>query len=163
MIRIGIGYDIHRLVPGRKLILGGVCIPHEKGFEAHSDGDVLCHAISDALLGAAGLPNIGVLFPDTDPAYKDADSISLLKNVVRRLHDRGFRPVQMDSNIVAQRPKLKDYVEEMIHSLSAATGMPSENISIKPRTNEHLGAEGREEGISAQVVVVIEKIPPEEA
>lgn len=157
MMRIGIGYDIHRLVAGRKLIIGGVSIPHEKGFEAHSDGDVLCHALTDAMLGAAGLPNIGVLFPDTDPAYKDADSMKLLRIVVERVADKGFRPFQMDCNLVAQRPKLQPHVAAMIEALAGATGMLPENISIKPRTNEGLGAEGREEGISAQVVVLLKK------
>jgi 2-C-methyl-D-erythritol 2,4-cyclodiphosphate synthase len=157
MIRVGIGYDIHRLVEGRKLIIGGVPIPHEKGFEAHSDGDVLCHALSDALLGAAGLPNIGVLFPDTDPHYKNADSIELLKIVLERVKEAGYRPVQMDSNIVAQRPKLQPFVSAMTGILSEVTGMEESAISIKPRTNERLGAEGREEGISVQVVVLLER------
>jgi 2-C-methyl-D-erythritol 2,4-cyclodiphosphate synthase len=158
MNRIGIGYDIHRLVAGRKLIIGGVLIPHEKGFEAHSDGDVLCHALCDALLGAAGLPNIGVLFPDSDPKYKDADSMELLRTVVARVAEKGYRPLQVDSNLVAQRPKLQPFVAEMIRALAAATGLEEEKISIKPRTNEYMGAEGREEGISAQVVVVLQRI-----
>lgn len=155
MMRVGIGYDIHRLEKGKSLVLGGVSIPFEKGFVAHSDGDVLCHAIADALLGAAGLPNIGVLFPDTDVNFKDADSLELLAVVVKHLEEKGWSPLQLDGNIIAQRPRLQPYVAEMRNAIARCLHIPLDNVSIKPRTNEHVGPEGREEAISAQVVVMI--------
>ena len=160
MIRIGIGYDIHRLEAGKTLILGGVTIPFERGFVAHSDGDVLCHAVADALLGAAGVPNIGILFPDTDPAFKDADSMKLLSTVVERLREKHCVPLQMDANIIAQRPKLQPYLEAMKHNMAQSLAIPLSAVSIKPRTNEALGAEGRGEAISAQVVLLIEQQAP---
>ena len=157
MMRVGIGYDIHRLVKGRPLILGGITIPHDKGLLAHSDGDVLCHAVSDALLGAAGLPNIGELFPDTDPHYKDCDSMELLKSVVARLADAGYAPAQLDANIIAQQPKLQPYVAGMRQNIAGSLHISATRVSIKPRTNEGLGPEGREEAVSAQAVVLIQE------
>lgn len=155
MIRVGIGYDIHQLVVGRPLIIGGVTIPFSKGLLAHSDGDVLCHAISEAVLGAAGLPNIGVLFPDTSPSYKDANSLELLKQVSQLIDERGWRVLQLDANIIAQSPKLQPYVSGMKDKLAQCLNVRSEDISVKPRTNEGLGPEGRGEAISAHAVVTI--------
>jgi 2-C-methyl-D-erythritol 2,4-cyclodiphosphate synthase len=155
MIRVGIGYDIHRLAQGKPLVLGGVAIPYELGFVAHSDGDVLCHAIADALLGAAGLPDIGVLFPDTDPAFKDADSLKLLSKVVDVLKEKRSIPVQLDANIIAQRPKLQPYIQAMRTKIAQCLHIPVESVSVKPRTNEEVGPEGRGEAISAQVVLLI--------
>ena len=154
-MRVGIGYDIHRLAAGRTLVIGGVRIPFDKGFVAHSDGDVLCHAIADALLGAAGLPNIGVLFPDSDPRYKDADSVELLARVYAAVGSAGYIPVQIDSNIIAERPRLQPHVEDMRNTLARCLHIPVERISIKPRTNEGLGPEGTGEAVSAQAVVVL--------
>ena len=155
MIRVGIGYDIHRLAAGRDLVIGGVRIPFEKGFVAHSDGDVLCHAIADALLGAAGLPNIGVLFPDTDPQYKDADSLELLMRVHDAVGTAGYIPVQIDSNIIAERPRLLPHLESMRNNIARCLHIPPEALYIKPRTNEGVGPEGTGEAISAQSVVVL--------
>lgn len=155
MFRIGIGYDLHRLVEGRKLILGGVCIPHEKGLLGHSDADVLLHAITDALLGAAALGNIGLLFPDTDPGYKDEDSVVLLKLAVERVRSRGYEIVNVDATIVAQAPKLNPHVGAMRHCIANALGVPEGNVSVKPKTNEGVGPEGRCEAISAQASVLI--------
>lgn len=157
MIRIGIGYDIHRLATGRALILGGIVIPHDKGLDAHSDGDVLCHALCDALLGAAGLPNIGVLFPDTDPRWKNADSLALLGEVVRVLDEAGFVPVQVDTNVIAEKPKLQPHVSAIRERIAACLNVPPGCVSVKPRTNETCGPEGREEAISAHAVVVIQE------
>ena len=155
MIRVGIGYDIHRLAPGRNLVIGGVSIPFDKGFVAHSDGDVLCHAIADALLGAAGLPNIGVFFPDTDQQYKNADSLELLARVHAAVGQAGFAPLQIDTNIIAERPKLQSYIDGMRHNLAKCLHIPINGISIKPRTNEGVGPEGTGEAISSQAVVVL--------
>ncbi len=160
MIRVGIGYDTHRLIAGRRLILGGVRIPHDKGLYAFSDGDVLCHAVADALFGAAGLPNIGVHFPDTDEHYRGADSLVLLAEARRRLANAGYAPAQLDANIIAQRPKLQPYVAVMSRNLADCLGLPLDCVSIKPRTNEGVGPEGREEAISAQVVVTIQPYAP---
>lgn len=156
-MRIGIGYDIHRLVEGRPLILGGVSIPHEKGLAAHSDGDVVIHALCDALLGAAGLSNIGVMFPDTDIRFKDRNSLELLKIAVETLEKLGYEAVQTDMNVIAQRPKLQPYVPDMRQTVANALGIALDCVSIKPRTNEEVGPEGRQEAISAQAVVVIQK------
>lgn len=157
MNRVGIGYDIHRLTEGRNLILGGVAIPHCKGLAAHSDGDVVCHAIMDALLGAAGLPNIGILFPDNDAKYKDYNSLKLLGEVVAHLAEAGFLPVQVDTNIIAEWPKLQPYLTEMRQNIAQSLGIEESCVSLKPRTNEGVGPEGREEAISAQAVVLIFK------
>jgi len=156
MIRIGIGYDIHRLEIGRPLILGGIEISFEKGLIAHSDGDALAHAITDALLGAAALGNIGQHFPDTDPAYKDADSMTLLSKTIELLHNAGYRIVNIDSNIIAEAPKLTPHIPAMIERLSQVMELDESCISIKARTNEQVGPEGRGEAISTQAVVLIE-------
>lgn len=156
MIRTGIGYDIHRLEAGRPLILGGITIPHSKGFVAHSDGDALCHAIADAMLGALALGDIGSHFPDTNPAYKGADSIVLLQHVHRLVQDRGWRVVNIDSNIVAQAPKLRPHIDAMRERLAAALDLPVDAVSVKARTNELVGPEGREEAISTQAVVLLQ-------
>jgi len=156
-MRIGIGFDVHKLVLGRKLVLGGVVIPFEKGLLGHSDADVLVYAINDALLGACALGDIGKHFPDTDPEYKDIDSIILLKKVKDLLKDRGYRVINVDSVICAQRPKLAPYIDEMRRNIADTLGIAVEQISIKATTTEGLGFEGREEGISAQAVCLIEK------
>ena len=157
MNRVGIGYDIHQLTEERNLVLGGVAIPHCKGLAAHSDGDVVCHAIMDALLGAAALPNIGILFPDNDAQYKDYNSLKLLGEVVVHLADAGFLPVQVDTNIIAERPKLQPYLAEMRQTIARTLGIEENCVSLKPRTNEGFGPEGKEEAISAQAVVLIYK------
>lgn len=157
MNRVGIGYDIHRLAEGRNLILGGVEVPHYRGLVAHSDGDVVCHAIMDALLGAAGLPNIGMLFPDNNEIYKDCNSLKLLGEVVTHLVEAGFLPVQVDTNIIAEQPKLQPYLAEMRQNIAYSLGISENCVSVKPRTNEGVGPEGREEAISAQAIVLIQK------
>lgn len=154
-LRTGIGYDVHALVEDRKLILGGVEIPHEKGLAGHSDADVLTHAIADALLGAMRAGDIGKLFPDTDPAYKGADSLKLLSEVVRLLREKGYEILDIDSVIAAQAPKLSPYREQMRVNLARAMAIPQESIGVKATTTEHLGFEGREEGISATAVCLI--------
>ncbi len=156
MIRIGLGYDLHRLVEGRPLILGGITIPFEKGLAGHSDADALAHAITDALLGAAALGNIGQHFPDTDPRYKDADSIVLLGHAADMLRAHGYRIVNIDSNIVAQRPKLNPYLDAMRNRLSECLQLDVNCISVKAKTNERVGPEGREEAISTQAIALIE-------
>lgn len=156
MIRAGLGYDLHRLVEGRPLILGGVTVPFEKGLDGHSDADVLAHAITDALLGAAALGNIGQHFSDTDPRYKGADSIQLLRLAAAMLRDAGYRIVNIDANIVAQRPKLNPYLDEMRARLAECLAIPVGCISVKAKTNELVGPEGRGEAISTQAIVLIE-------
>lgn len=153
--RIGQGYDVHRLVPDRKLILGGVTIPWELGLLGHSDADVLLHAIMDALLGAAALGDIGKLFPDSDERYAGADSMELLKNVAELLHENGWRIVNVDSTVVAQRPKLAGYIPEMRSRIAQTLGITVDRISVKATTEEHLGFTGRGEGIAAQAVAMI--------
>lgn len=153
--RTGLGMDVHAFAPGRKLILGGVDIPHHQGLDGHSDADVLAHAISDALLGAARGGDIGKLFPDTDPAYKDADSLKLLAEVARFVRERGFEIIDVDSVIAAQAPKLSPYREAMRENLAAAMGLPVENVGVKATTTEHLGPEGREEGITAYATCLV--------
>jgi len=157
-LRIGLGYDVHQLASGEELWLGGILIPHDKGTIAHSDGDVLLHAICDALLGAAGLRDIGYHFPDTDPAFKNADSKILLASVYRMVSDKGFRLVNLDATIAAQQPKLKDWIPAMEHVIAGILESKEEFINIKATTTEKLGFEGREEGISVQAVVLIEKV-----
>lgn len=156
MMRIGLGYDLHRLVPDRPLILGGVQIPFEKGLAGHSDADVLAHAITDALLGAAALGNIGMHFPDTDPRYKDADSLFLLGEVVAMVRRAGYSIVNIDANVVAQRPKLNPHIQAIRERLAEVLDLPLDRVSVKAKTNEQVGPEGREEAISAQAVVLIE-------
>lgn len=149
-LRIGVGYDVHAFAAGRKLVLGGVEIPHRQGLQGHSDADVLCHAISDALLGAARLGDIGRLFPDTDPAYKGANSLTLLQEVGLLLKEKGFEILDIDSVIIAQAPKLSPYRDDMRTRIANALGLSVDQVGIKATTTEHLGFEGREEGISAQ-------------
>ena len=158
MQRIGIGYDIHRLVEGRKLILGGMEIPFEKGLLGHSDGDALLHAITDALLGALALGDIGQHFPDTDPKYKNADSAKLLEHVVALIKSKGFFVANIDANVMAERPKLGPHFPKMRSRVAELLGIPIENISLKARSNEGLDAVGRGEAIAAQVVVLINSV-----
>ena len=154
-MRIGHGYDVHRLVEGRRLILGGVEIPYEKGLDGHSDADVLTHALMDALLGAAALGDIGHIFPDDDDAYLGADSIELLKTVARLLHDKGYGVVNVDCTVIAQRPKLKPHIESMRRVLASAMGVELDAVSVKATTEEHLGFTGEGLGIAAHAVVLI--------
>lgn len=156
-LRIGLGFDVHKLVPERELILGGVHIPHTLGLLGHSDADVLCHAVADALLGAARAGDIGKLFPDTDPAYAGADSLKLLAEVARVVQELGFDIVDIDCVIAAQAPKLSPHRDDMRENIAAACGIDVENVGIKATTTERLGFEGREEGISAQAVALIQK------
>ena len=156
-IRTGHGYDVHKLVENRKLIIGGTEIPYEKGLLGHSDADVLTHAIMDSLLGAAALGDIGTHFPDNDPAYSGADSIELLKKVCALMKERGYIISNIDATVIAQQPKLKPYIEAMRNKLSNAMELPIDRISIKATTEEHLGFTGRLEGISAHCVSLIYK------
>lgn len=156
-LRIGHGYDVHRLTEGRRLILGGVEVPYEKGLLGHSDADVLTHAVMDALLGAAALGDIGKLFPDTDERYRGADSIGLLKEVCALLRREGYALGNADVTIVAQRPKLRPYIDEMRLRLARAMGVEEGRVSVKATTTEHLGFEGEELGISAHAVCLLEK------
>ena len=155
-MRIGHGYDVHRLVEGRKLILGGVDIPFEKGLDGHSDADVLIHALMDAILGAAARGDIGKLFPDNDDRYLGADSTELLKTVVELLHENGFRVINVDSTVLAQRPKLAPFIPQMRDNIAAAIGVPPEYISVKATTEEGLGFTGEGKGIAAHAVVLID-------
>lgn len=154
--RVGVGYDSHRLVEGRRLKLGGVEIPFEKGLLGHSDGDALCHAIIDAMLGAAGLGDIGRLFPDTSAEWKDADSIELLKKVVSLCSKKGFEIVNIDSVIIMEKPKIAPHIEAMKHALAAA-GIDAGSISIKAKTNECMGFIGRGEGVAVNAVCQLKK------
>lgn len=154
-LRIGQGYDVHQLVEGRKLIMGGVDIPHARGLLGHSDADVLAHAVADALLGGVRGGDIGKLFPDTDPAYEGADSMKLLAAVVDFVRDLGYEILDVDSVIAAQAPKLSPYREQMRENLARAMGISPENVGVKATTTEHLGFEGREEGISATAVALL--------
>lgn len=156
-MRIGHGYDVHRLVPDRKLILGGVEIPWEKGLLGHSDADVLTHALMDALLGAAALGDIGKLFPDNDPAYLGADSIGLLKEVCRILREKGYNICNVDCTVLAQRPKLAPYIQTMRKNLAATMGIEIDCVSVKATTEEGLGFTGEGLGIAAHGIVLIEK------
>jgi 2-C-methyl-D-erythritol 2,4-cyclodiphosphate synthase len=156
MIRVGHGYDVHRLVEGRPLILGGITIPYEKGLLGHSDADVLTHAIMDALLGAAALGDIGAHFPDNDAAYAGADSVELLKKVIALLNGRGYHPGNIDATVLAQAPKLKPFIPAMREVLAAACGLPLDAISVKATTEEGLGFTGSGEGIAAHAVCLIE-------
>ena len=153
-MRIGIGYDSHRLVEGRKLILGGVDIPFEKGLLGHSDADVLCHAIIDSIIGALGLGGIGRHFPDTDSRWKDASSIDLLLKTVQLMRGKGFEIVSLDSVIISEWPKLDPFIGKMKENISK-TGIPSHSINIKAKTNEGMGFVGREEGMAAQAVCLL--------
>ena len=155
-MRIGMGYDVHKLTEGRKLILGGVCIPHEKGLLGHSDADVVVHAIMDALLGAAALGDIGSHFPDTDPKYKDISSIKLLKYVGSLLKENGFVIGNIDAVIIAQRPKISPYRQEMIKNISGALQIDENQVNIKATTEEGLGFTGNEQGISAHAIALLQ-------
>lgn len=154
-LRIGQGYDVHQLVEGRKLIMGGVDIPHTRGLLGHSDADVLAHAVADALLGGVRGGDIGKLFPDTDPAYEGADSMKLLAAVAGFVRERGYEILDVDSVIAAQAPKFSPYRDQMRENLARAMGISPENVGVKATTTEHLGFEGREEGISATAVALL--------
>ena len=154
-MRIGLGYDVHAFAEGRKLIIGGVEIPYDKGLDGHSDADVLVHAIMDALVGAARLGDIGKLFPDTDPAYEGADSIELLKHVGALLREEHFEIVDIDSVLMIQAPKMAPHREQMRANIAAALDIPIANVGVKATTTEHLGYEGRGEGVSAQAVALL--------
>lgn len=156
MLRIGQGYDVHKLVENRKLIVGGVDIPYEKGLLGHSDADVLLHAISDALLGAAAMGDIGCLFPDNDAKFKDADSLVLLAEVVKALADKGYSVVNIDATIIAQRPKMKPHIETMRANIAKVCSVEIDRVSVKATTEEGLGFTGAGEGIAAQAVCLIE-------
>jgi 2-C-methyl-D-erythritol 2,4-cyclodiphosphate synthase len=158
MMRIGHGFDVHRLVKGRKLILGGIEIPHEVGLMGHSDADVLCHAINDALLGAAALGDIGQHFPDSDPEYAGISSLVLVQRVVGLLTQCNYRIINIDATVIAQKPKLAPYIPQMRQTIAEIIGSPVERISVKATTTEKLGFAGREEGIAAHAVVLIEEI-----
>ena len=155
-MRIGHGYDVHRLVEGRKLILGGVEIPFEKGLDGHSDADVLVHAVMDALLGAAALGDFGILFPDNDDAYLGADSVELLKKVRDVLQEHGWKPGNLDATVIAQRPKLAPYIDTMRKRIADALETDAENVSVKATTEERLGFTGSGEGIAAHAVCLLE-------
>ncbi len=156
MYRTGIGYDIHKLISGRDLIIGGVKITHEKGLLGHSDADVLIHAVIDAMLGALALDDIGTLFPDTDPNYKDADSTVLLKKVLKIVKDKGFSIVNIDSNIIAQEPKMMPYIPKMKTALANILEIKPNDISIKAKTKENFDAVGQKLAIEANAVVLLE-------
>ena len=155
MIRIGQGYDIHALVTGRKLIIGGVDIPHTHGLDGHSDADVLLHAITDALLGGAALRDIGFHFPDTDPEFAGADSRVLLREAMRRVAEAGYGVLNIDATVIAQSPKLAPHVPAMIANIAADLELPERDVNVKAKTNEHLDAVGRKEAIIAQAVVLL--------
>ncbi len=157
MIRIGQGYDVHALVEGRPLILCGVNIPHTLGLLGHSDADVALHALSDALLGGAAMRDIGYHFPDTDPTYKGADSRRLLRRVVEIISERRLRPYNVDVTIIAQRPKLLPFIPQMIENIAADLCLPTDRVSVKATTTEHLGFTGRCEGIAAMAVATLEE------
>lgn len=156
MIRIGHGYDVHRLVPERKLIIGGAHIPYAFGLQGHSDADVLVHAIMDALLGACALGDIGQHFPDTDPAYEGADSLDLLKRVVQLIGEKGYVIGNIDSTVIAQRPRISNFIENMRRNISEACGVDITVVSVKATTEEKLGFTGAGEGIAAHAVCLLE-------
>ncbi len=157
MIKIGHGYDVHKLVENRKLILGGVTIPHNLGLLGHSDADVLIHAIMDSIIGALCLGDIGKLFPDTDNKYKDISSLILLKNVYEVMYEKGYEIGNIDCTIVAQKPKLLPYIQQMRINISKALNMPLNSLNIKATTEENLGFTGKEEGISAHSVCILKE------
>ena len=157
-MRIGHGYDVHKLVEGRKLILGGVEIPHEKGLLGHSDADVLVHAVMDAILGAAALGDIGKHFPDSDPKYKGADSIELCRYVCKIVGENGYKVSNVDATVIAQAPKLAPYIEQMRQNIADALGVTVDCVNVKATTEEHLGFTGEKLGIAAHAVCLIESI-----
>ena len=154
--RIGFGFDVHKLVEGRELWLGGIRIEHTLGLLGHSDADVLLHAVTDALFGAAAMGDIGRHFPDTDPAYKGADSTKLLSEALKKVWDKGWKPVNVDCTIIAQKPKLASFMNQINSSLAAILQLPVDCVNVKAKTNEKLGFEGKEEGIVAQAVILLE-------
>ena len=154
-MRAGMGYDVHKLVKGRKLIIGGVDIPYEYGLDGHSDADVLLHAISDALLGAAALGDIGLHFPDTDESFKGADSLKLLAEVVKKVRGKGFEIENIDSCIIAQRPKMRPYIDEMRANIADCLGIDAGQVNVKATTEEGLGFTGQGQGISAQAICLL--------
>lgn len=156
-MRIGHGYDVHKLVEGRKLIIGGVEIPHEKGLLGHSDADVLVHAVMDSLLGAAALGDIGGLFPDNDPAYEGADSLVLLKEVCAVVAKKGYAISNIDATVIAQKPKMKPHIEKMRENIAVVCGIDIDRVNVKATTEERLGFTGREEGISAHAVSLLDE------
>jgi 2-C-methyl-D-erythritol 2,4-cyclodiphosphate synthase len=156
MTRIGLGYDSHRFDPSRPLILGGVRVSDTAGLAGHSDADVVLHAITDALLGAAGMDDIGELFPDTDPTLKNADSAMLLTEVLRRIGEKGFRPANCDVTILAERPKLSPHKPAMRQNIARLLGLPADGVAVKAKTNEGMGAIGRAEGMAAMAVVLLQ-------
>lgn len=156
-MRIGHGYDVHKLVEGRKLIVGGVEIPHTLGLLGHSDADVLLHAVSDALLGACAMGDIGGMFPDTDEKWKGADSLKLLEAVVQRINNAGYFVENIDSTIIAQKPKMKEYIYDMRKNIAEACSVDIDCVSVKATTEEKLGFTGRQEGISAHAVVLVDR------
>ena len=156
-MKIGIGYDSHRLVEGRKLIIGGVEIPFEKGLAGHSDADVLCHAITDAIIGALGLGDIGVHFPDTDQKWKDASSIQMLSQIIELVKQKGFDLHYIDSIVIAEKPKLLTFIDTMKENISKA-GIPENSLNIKAKTNEGMGLIGQGEGIAAQAVCLLKPL-----
>lgn len=162
MIRIGQGYDIHALVTGRKLIIGGVEIPHTHGLDGHSDADVLLHAITDALLGGAGLRDIGFHFPDTAPEFSGADSRVLLREAMRRVAEAGYGVLNIDATVIAQSPKLSAHVPAMIANIAADLDLPEKDVNVKAKTNEHLDAVGRKEAMIAQAVVLLGELADED-
>lgn len=160
MLRIGHGFDVHAFAEGRRLVLGGVDVPAERGLAGHSDADVVAHALMDAVLGALREGDIGKLFPDTDPAYEGADSLALMRRVAGLAHSRGWRVADADCTIAAQAPKLAPYREQMRTNMAAALGVPTEAVGVKATTTERLGFVGREEGIAAWAVVLLERLEP---
>lgn len=156
--RVGIGYDAHQFVAGCPFILGGVTIEHSKGLLGHSDADALSHAISDAILGAAALGDMGKFFPDTDPKWKNADSLSMLKECARLAGEKGWSIGNVDSTIVCQKPKLAGYIGPMILKIAATLEVSADKISIKAKTTEEMGFEGRQEGLSTQAIVLLKKV-----
>ena len=156
-MRIGHGYDVHKLAENRDLIIGGVKIPYEKGLLGHSDADVMLHAVSDALLGAAGLGDIGRHFPDTDPRYKGADSLELLRIVAEKVRNAGYRVSNIDVTMIAQRPKLKDSIPQMAENIASAVGIAPDRVNVKATTEEHLGFTGSGEGMSCHSVCLLEE------
>jgi 2-C-methyl-D-erythritol 2,4-cyclodiphosphate synthase len=159
-MRVGFGYDVHAFAPDRALLIGGVTIPHRQGLAGHSDADVLLHAICDALLGAAGLRDIGFHFPDSDPAYAGVSSLKLLAETHARVQKKGFRVSNIDTTVVAQEPRLSGHIPEMLESISRALDLPPERVNIKATTTERLGFAGRSEGIAAYAVALLEENPP---
>ncbi len=154
-VRVGVGYDIHLLVEGRPLILGGVPVAHRKGLQGHSDADVVLHAVADALLGGAGLPDIGELYPDTDPAWKDADSRKLLADVVERVRSAGYRAGNIDVIVHAETPKISPYKQRMAAAIATITGLATDRVSVKAKTNEGIGAVGQSDAIACTAVVLV--------